>query len=423
MVNSVKQGERKIGWESVILLASLCVIFIVPYFTRNVSVVIVLAIMALYVVSIASFFFTMESWKTNTVYTICLFIAMEAVYKVLRISSATVDYYFATIKFLFLLCAVLPVIRHLSKKQKWVLLLVCVITMTYTMIDNIILSQDYTANYFATLAVRPEGEKTNAPDTAFSTAAMLFSGTAVCWVSGVRKKWYRFAGLILALLAFYFLLTAGQRGIVFILTLVMLALFCTNTKKNVRNSWFWNAVGIVLVLVFFISGIYKTLLYWIVDTLGAERLHERVDSIVMLLESRNIDAMDGSMVKRMQLILRSLQTATSSFGRFLFGVGDHRDSVELIGNHSQFIDMIARYGICGIAIFVLMLSCVYKAVLRMSEVQNSRWLMQRIKVLLFVVTLRGLLGNVMIGSIGVQLFVLIPIGFSFIAAQEGISNA
>ena len=419
----VEQSKRKISWLSVVLLTCLCVIFDVPYLSRNTSVVIILGMMVLYLVSIVNCLLTMENWKKNTMYAVCLFIALEAVYKLLNISSATVDYYFATIKFLFLLCAMLPIVQHLNTNQKLFLIAASTIALVYSIIDNIILSQDYTANYFATLAIRQEGTQTNVADTAFSSAVMLFSGVMVCWVSCAQKSYHRLTALLLALLSFYFLFTAGQRGIVLVLTLIMLVMFLVNSRKNVRNRWFWSVLSVIAVLVLISSGVYKTLLYWLTDLLGAERLRERVDSIVQFLESRDLESMDGSMIQRMKLILRSLQTFVSRLDRFLLGVGDHRNKTELVGNHSQFLDMLARYGIVGGAVFAVMFSCACKAVIRMSEIKNILWLNSRIKVLILLVILRGFLGNVMIDSVGVQMFVLIPLGFSLMAEQEEMRNA
>ena len=116
----------------------------------------------------------------------------------------------------------------------------------------------------------------------------------------------------------------------------------------------------------------------------------------------------GSVSGRAQLMELSWNTWLSSWRAFLLGVGDHRTG-HIIGNHSDLIDTLARFGIVGGIIFSKLSIAQFTFLRLLDDKQSSYKTQCMIVFLLYIV--RGFFGNILTPAIAVQVFLFLPLLF------------
>ena len=93
------ERNRSVSWLSVIMLCCYSMICTVPYLNRNISVIFQIFVMGTYILSIYRFILRMDKTSKRTYYFISIYILLLILYKFLGVSTATLDFYFAKIKF------------------------------------------------------------------------------------------------------------------------------------------------------------------------------------------------------------------------------------------------------------------------------------------------------------------------------------
>lgn len=424
--DSVSPGRAKGADRVLLLLLSLMVVICeTPYLTRNLNPAVFGGLMALFAARSACCPKASNIFARKALVPVVVYVLLELFYKILGISSAGLGYYFATYKFLFVFLAMACVGSSLSRHQQIGLCCLSVGGMLVNMADNIRIWLRIGPAAYVVYFLREGGIMTNTADTAFSTAVMLLMGAM--FLVALHAKRVRLQILAWGIVVFcaYVLVFVMQRGTTFFLGFAMLVAIALAPGSNSGHLTLKTALApLLLVFVGWLlwGGGLEAFLTWLASVLDGQRLQSRVLHVLRLLQSGSMETSGGSLSSRYALILTSLGTFTESLKSFFLGVGDHRISVHSvnlqIGNHSQFLDTFARYGVAGGLCFVGLLASLQKEMGRIARLPPGHFLHAQMLVLYFFFVLRTLWGTTLIGSVATQLFVTIPLTVSLLATRH-----
>ena len=157
---------------------------------------------------------------------------------------------------------------------------------------------------------------------------------------------------------------------------------------------------------------------WILENIQSERLAERFNDLLDFKKSGgDVNKIsEGSLSERLMLAKTSLNSFFSSPISILIGIGDHTTSFggDLIksgvGGHSEFIDVLARYGLVGGFVFWNIMKQYYCV---LKKVAVERDLLKYVNVVYFVIVLTGFLNNIFQPSMMFFIFIVFPLIIEF----------
>lgn len=242
----------------------------------------------------------------------------------------------------------------------------------------------------------------------FSTAFMLFSGVLLILLLHTKRTILKSVAFFSIIAVLYVNFSVLQRGINAILTLAMFALIVLfNTKRSRRAYGICFLMGFI-ILCAYLSGLYIPALQWVESIIPSERIASRIHSINLLLQTNDYIYAGTSVRTRGILINNTWTTFTSSAGNILLGVGDHRSSNAIIGNHNELIDSLARY---GVLISLLLYRLVRRQALFLkslfSATKNNSVYHQAMVVFITYLA-RNIMGNAFSTAVGIVMFVFLP---------------
>ncbi len=254
---------------------------------------------------------------------------------------------------------------------------------------------------------------------AYGSFIVLYSG--ICFIAFLhfKKTLYRILYLVAMLAAIYMNFAVMQRGTNVIFTVLMFFLifiYRNKQHKRIRAVLF----SILITLLFlYTTGTYIDVMDYIADISPSERVADRIKAINILLQTGDYVEAGSSIKSRSELTLASLQTFKSSGSNFLFGIGDTRNE-DLIGCHSEIIDTLARYGLFGFTILIVALLSQFKFFSRL--LPKGEPLRSQVLIIYLIFVLRNIIGNTLIPSVNVLLFLFLPIVCYFLTKQDCMSN-
>lgn len=402
---------------AVFLLAILCVCFLSPAVMRTVGNAGFFGIAFLYLMIEINALANSDRTERNTMLLCVVYIGILFLYKFLGLSTASVSYHYNIVRFFLTFLCIVPIYKRLSRRQIHFLLFVCLGTLFITMAQNYLLKMSWGYRYSIQLYIR-EGEKT-VINTQYTSAIMLISGAMFCAFLNGKTFARRIISLALAILCAYFNLVVTQRGIILFLSIFMYpALLLFNSKRDTKQVV--NLTIITLLLLLLVSE-YQTVLRGVASLIGSARLTSRIESMILVIERGSIEGTGGgSLAARLRLTGNSIRTFWGSFSNFLMGVGLRTDSNDLVGNHSQFFDEFARFGVLGGLLSSVTILRMLKATHVIAMTGRSEVLKNQLSVLLVIIVLRAFIGTIMDPSIGAALFITIPLTFRLIYDEGGI---
>lgn len=404
-----------VGDFMIFILSILIVISEVPILSRNVSNVVFYGLVFVFLVSGINVIFRLEKRKWETIVLLCLYLIMLAIYKIFSISSADLAYYSTTVKFFFFLVAMLIVVEHMTKTQMTYILGVILSSMLFTVIDNIRLYLMYGPSVYVHL-FQWERFTTNSVNTTFVSSMLFACGALLIAFFNTRNKLIKCGSIAFIVLSLYFIARIAQRMIIFGLAIIMLPLIMLYNEKYSFKRICITLVFVACALLLLIN--FEWIISKIDGVIRSERLHLRFEQLKILFSTKNAREAGGTLSARVELFLRSINTWFSSFGTFLFGAGDHRITNDIIGNHSDYIDDCARYGLLGMMIWIPFTVSYMKSIIKCSSVKKSSPLSRQIKVIICIFILNALLSDVYEATVGIQMFLMIPIVCSLIRQNK-----
>ena len=250
---------------------------------------------------------------------------------------------------------------------------------------------------------------------AYGSTIVLFSG--ICFIAFLQYKKLTYKILYLAafLIAVYMNFMVMQRGTNVIFTVLMVFLIFIYRKKQHKRVRAILFISFGLLLLVYSTGIYSVVLDYLVENSPSERVADRFHAINIFLQTGDYVQAGSSLYSRTDLTLTSLHTWQRDASSLIFGIGDTRNE-NIIGSHSEIIDTLARYGIIGFFVLLVALFSQFRFFSKMLPKDNP--LRAQVLIIFFIFVLRNIIGNTMISSVSILLFLYMPIVCYFLIKQE-----
>ena len=398
-------NSKGVSWAYVICVCVMIVFALIPFLSRNGSLALQFVSMVLAPLLVAKSYLSINNSERSTLILLALYISIETLYKLIGISTATVDYYFTTVKFFWFYVIFFHLKEMLTFRQRLVIIIVSLMCFIYTTITNDV----YAKTYDHYISMYQRVSDSNAANTSYSSMTMLLAGCFYAKLFDQSNKLLKILYLAGIILCGYYMIFIAERGAAFFLSLTLLFLITINVKE-LRVSRIVSISTLLILLFLFIEIGGINVIVVNLSQVLPDRLVERLLWADNVINTGQVISESGTLSSRFNLTLVSLKTFFSSVDNFVLGVGDHRDSLEVIGNHNQWIDAFARYGIFG---GILLSLVIYKIFDNEKKYYlDSNYHKRIFSCIFFIFYIRGFLGNVIHPSIGVVLFIIMPILFS-----------
>lgn len=343
-----------------------------------------------------------------------LYLGVCIFYRIVGISSVPIGIFVFHLSFFFLILVMLLLPQVLSLKQmKWVFWGV-VLIVSFNILDNIRLCLTYPELFFLVSRDKdPLGVTLNIGGSKFYNAVFFFFTICFFVFLNCKNRKNKYVMLGSVILTSVFILGFCLKAAVLLFTcLSVVLLFFAKKAKNLKKFAF--LILIPSLFVFTIVNVFSDLIIEIIANLfSSERLVQR---LILLIDSD--EASTGTVEARENLWLMSINTWLDDFFNFLFGIGDHRANWDAgqtadetgIGQHSDFFDSLARYGLIGLFLLVSILPRCFKYILSLFDKELKLQLI----VIFLLFTLFGFTKGVFQSDIGFVLFVLLPLTTNYV---------
>jgi len=328
-----------------------------------------------------------------------LFVLVNLVYKIIGVSTAEWQYTMGYFQWFFSICLGVYIMAcETDAKQKSIVVVAFLI-----MLINIIILLFVGSGLDMSL----ENNVAELADASYSSGLMLYSGILLVCFLNCKTKWVRMMTLLVIILITILNTVYLQRATNVILTLLMFVLIIVNNGKKTKSRMLL-VFGCLITMIVISTGVYIDILDFISNNLESERVASRIDSISVFLQTGDHIQAGTSIRTRIILLETSWNTFRESIWTILFGVGDHRIDTSIIGNHSEFIDMLARFGILGFFIFVMFFVEQYNFVKKKCIENSNEKVARQISSIFLVYVIRNIWGASCVLVVGSLLFVVLP---------------
>ncbi len=340
------------------------------------------------------------------------FVILTVVYRLIGLSDKAWGNSMHQYSFFISYIAAMVAMAGLNVKKQKMILWIIVAIMAFNIADNIHLSIEYPMlnenrdsmdeDFLATI---------NAGGSRFYTFAMFYFN--VCFfvfLNAVNKKTKYIMFGVSALSAVYVLgyCYKGSNVVYMLLSIVLqlIAKYSRYSDTFIIKIVIFSVVALLLVYFY-----QDEIVNAIIRISPSERLTTR---LVTIVNSEHDLANENTITGRENLILLSLTTWLDNPVNFLFGIGDVRAAHEVrltgIGQHSDFLDSLARFGILGGTIIFITIKQGFRYIFKLFGVH----LKIQLQIIVFMFVLCGFTKGVFNPYVGCVLFLLLPLCSRFV---------
>ena len=194
--------------------------------------------------------------------------------------------------------------------------------------------------------------KTNAGATSFSFECVLYIIGCVLLLKKRENMIPKFVLYGCIVLAFIYIYMAG-RGTAFLTLIIFGILHIMRKMFGASKSTYIFGCFITFLMAFIF---FPVLAESLLEKFPDSRTFMRLNELAQLL--RGNESVSGSGSSRIELSKLSMNTWFESIESIMIGIGDHRSETNVsgnftigIGNHAEFFDVFARYGLVGAFLF------------------------------------------------------------------------
>lgn len=349
-------------------------------------------------------------------WSVFLYIALIFVYKLIGYSSAEWGNYMHQLSFFIPMLLMFLIPDLLSNRQKTLLWWLVLAVMVFNIADNIYLSILYPSLNSVSRFYQDEEflASINAGGSPFYTFSLLFFN--VCFFVFLNsKKKIKYAALVAAVISAIYILGFCLKASVVVYFLLSLFLQYFAYRTSNRFLFFF-VIGFTAILGIAVITVFQdSIVDFIISVSPDERLTAR---LVTLIDAENAEADISIATNRTSLYLLSVETWLSDISNFLFGIGDHRAAFGAkatgIGQHSDLLDSLARYGLLGLMLLVTIFKNFIKYLLTLFGKQYKLQL-----VTIFVILIMcGLTKGIFLPGVGCVMFLLLPLSEDIIIKSK-----
>ena len=402
MIAIIKRKRLSDVFVSLIVLMAL--VFCTPILGGSRNLVLVGLVIGIYI-----------AWRFQDIYnhsnatlviSVLLYLVLIFGYRLIGYSDAAWGNYMHQLGFFLVILFMLFLKKNRVNEHEKILLLTVWGIIAFNVIDNIYLSIMYPQLNTGRIYMDEEFlASLNAGGTPFYSFVLFCFDICFFVFLNSNRKLVRIVVLACAVIcAVYICGYCFKASVVVYFFLSVLFIYYAKRTKN--QFAFLFVLSITSLFVFISISLF---LDEIVDFVKYISPNERLTTrFVTLLDVEDEEANIATVTGRSNRIMLSLETWLTDIGTFLFGIGDHRASGTAstgIGQHSAFMDSLARYGLLGL----LLLTSIFKHAFRfILSCYDKKY---RLQILSFVVIfiLFGFTKGVFEPSIGFALFLLFPL--------------
>lgn len=322
------------------------------------------------------------------------------------ISKTQIGYIFYIFRFFTCGLVLFPSSNLLNLSEKKLIFWCWFLSYSFTILHNVYLRFSMGEAYFnfqedASLVGY------NIADTYYGTAALICLCVSLMVILN-KNNYHRFLRTkmyVVFVLSVVFIIVSLRMTTIALAVLSSLLIILFN-KMRKKGIVFLACLLVVFSAVFLFTGLGATFLELLMDLNISDRIKDRLESIVFVLRTGDFINAKSSLSGRYVLTINSWNTWTSSVWTILFGIGDQRENLDLIGNHSYFIDTLARFGIFYFILVIAFIVICHKCTL--TRIRSVTLRTQCLVVLLSFL-LRNVIGNSMYVVVGMSLYVVLPL--------------
>ena len=323
------------------------------------------------------------------------------------------------------------VINNYNTAEKYLILAIFFVIYFVNLIYNIILGLQF-PDLFEVQEITEDaidlGVAMNIASTGFIIVGYWLIGALLMALLATNGKGRKLLCFMLMVPIGYYMLFQNTRGTAILLLLVELAgmslAYLEPTKQVNRRPYY---VFSVITLVLFVLLVFVPLMSWLMEHLQSERLAERLKDLMDFRQSKGDmgSVREGSFSSRVLLAQTSLNSFLSSPTSIMMGIGDHTQSFggdlvkSGIGNHSEFIDVLARYGLVGAFVFWKMMKYYYQMLRKLVTKRKS---LKYVNVIFVVIILSGFLNSIFYPVMLFFIYLIFPIIIEVTDKQIGYTN-
>lgn len=297
-------------------------------------------------------------------------------------------------------------VNHFNVKELKLLFFLLTTILLFNLVDNIRMGGIYE---IIQIYGYEEFLGTNIGKTNFVACMTFFSGLMLISFFLTQKKIVKCLSVVIAICASIYVIFINSRATATILLILLtIGIIHVNmAKRDVRLSRMLFFITIILIVIYstpsLLNGIYSIL---------PERTAVRLMSISQTFEDTG-EYTNTSFSSRIDLLFISLRTWLSGPQSFFIGIGEDMTQdgslaslLELgIGQHSQFADFLAMYGIVGAIMLFRALKFTYLSIITRCTYLKEQ---MQVKVLLFVFVLESVFNNSLFAGEMFVLAIMLP---------------
>ena len=328
-----------------------------PYLDYNVSNAVKLFLFILWLLSTAFIHvFTGREKGFNIVVGFSIFLALQLLYSIIGVSRELV-FFLANCHIYVIPVSIVYIYHYYNPREIKFLWIFLVIIFGVNLLDNIWMGMTQGEMVFRNTEERLA---TNAGSTSFVVGStLLIPILYIATRKSQKRKTKIYLSLYTIALLYYisFLNTRATSLIVFLFIVLGYFLIEISREKPLsRTHLLFRLILILICVLFFASSVLNFFLDVFSDNV---RMLSRIEDLSYIMSEGDLSQLDeGSLYIRSILWMASINTFFGSFHNFLFGVGEVAMEMDVysllshgVGNHSEFFDLAARYGIVGVLIF------------------------------------------------------------------------
>lgn len=380
------------------ILLMICVMLVPDLNTIGTETIII--VFCLSVTTVLSLLKRLSPSLRGILFVMFVYFLIIVFYKIIGISTAWWD--IAAGYFGWLLCAIVSSIAvfSLSNKKilitKWLIYIVSLIVLIYV---SVISSKN-----MMTMNIEDAISQESA---SYGTSIMLFSGISTIGFFNTQKKIVKLLYLIGTILSMYVTIEVMQRGTNVIMSVILLVSIAIFQFVNIKSTLRFIVILSFIILFLYQSGVIFSLLDYVANSISTDRIAIRINALNYYLQYGDAVEAGSSMATRSELMHRSLNTFSDSYVNVLFGVGDHRGIGSPVGNHSEILDVLARYGIIGFTIVFIMFKRLFMYWYRLLDFNKK--IQYQVLAILTIFIARNFWGFSLTSAISILLFLYMPL--------------
>lgn len=355
---------------------------------------------------------------------VILYILLCIVYSVLGISSASAGTLTIHLSFFVLILLLISCTKFIISPPIYVLWAILLV-IAFNVMDNIrICIQHPGIYYLVSRGAEDVGASYNLGSSKFYNGVFFYYTICLFGFLNCKEKRWKYILLGCAFLSLLFLLGFCVKASV-IAYAILSTFLLLHAQKSKSIQSFSFRVLIPSLLVFTVINLFSdTIIELLIKHVPSERL---VSRLVVFVDSESEEASRGvsTFTARQNLWLLSIQTWTDNIINFVIGIGDHRANYKAggsawdtgIGQHSDLIDSLARYGLLGL----FLLGTIFKKGFKLIDSFYGRYYKVQLFVIYIIFILFGCTKGVFQPDIGFVMFILLPM-LSTILTTRDIHN-